>query len=174
MKPLSVSILAITFITMTSNAQDMSVADNQCRTEAKEIAIKSYQSCITEARTARLESIRKEYQEKLADLKRQYEGQLQELKKQNPKPEASTATSPTVTLKKAKADKKTAKNQKSSAAKKPVNNIITESELDKSAPPAPTGETATSAAATTVETNSATGETENLQIVDPSLPSEQQ
>ncbi len=60
-------------------AQDMSSAENQCRLQAKEIALKTYQSCITEARTTRIEEIRQEYQDKIEQLKKKYEAQIQDL-----------------------------------------------------------------------------------------------
>jgi hypothetical protein len=68
-----------------SFAQEMSTpaADNQCRIQAKEMAIKTYQNCVSDVKAARIEEIRKEYQDKLDELKKQYEAQMQELKAAN-------------------------------------------------------------------------------------------
>jgi hypothetical protein len=72
------------FLFSTSFAQQMSAppaaVDNQCRVQAKEIAIQTYQTCVSETRAAKVEQIRKEYQEKIIELKKQYESEIQELK----------------------------------------------------------------------------------------------
>lgn len=194
------TVLFLSLISLTAMAQDMTAADNQCRTDAKEIAIKSYQSCLATARTARLEQIRKEYQEKLAELKKQYEGQLQELKKQNKNAPAAKKsetpsdkiTEPTIVLKKAKSSPAKNTAQKSKPARTKNSNaptIITEAELEKSALPvvepvaanassalpaantgAPTAAPATESAPTVVYETNVNGETEDLQVIDPSLP----
>lgn len=76
---LSVITLSL-LLSLTSFAQEMSSPDNQCRIQAKEIALKTYQSCITDNRSAKIEQIRQEYSQKIADLKKQYEAQILELK----------------------------------------------------------------------------------------------
>lgn len=160
-------VLSSMLVSFSAFSQDMSAADNKCRAEAKEIAIKSYQSCVTTARTARLETIRKEYQAKLAEVKKQYEAQLQELKRQNKKSAANQTVDqnePTVTLKKANNGKKPSKIKSLTA-----NNIITEAELEKAAPIEPVSEDTIQ----TAEKNEATGEVEKLEVVDPSLPATQ-
>lgn len=47
-----------------------------CRAQAKEIAVQTYQNCVTQARTQRIQEIRKEYQAKLSDLKSTYDQEL--------------------------------------------------------------------------------------------------
>ncbi len=76
---LSVTTLSM-LLSLTSFAQEMSSPDNQCRIQAKEIALKTYQSCMTNTRSAKIEQIRQEYSQKIADLKKQYEAQILELK----------------------------------------------------------------------------------------------
>ncbi len=75
----SIAIPVLLFA-LSLQAQDMSSMDVQCRAEAKEIALKSYQACVATAKAARLDQIRREYQQKLTEIKKQYEAQLQELK----------------------------------------------------------------------------------------------
>ena len=76
----TVLLTLVTLISTSGFAQEMSTPDNQCRIQAKEIALKTYQSCITETRAVKIEQIRQEYQEKIAELKKQYEAQILELK----------------------------------------------------------------------------------------------
>lgn len=119
---LVISILLTSVFSVTAFAQQEAEAspDNQCRIQAKEIALQTYQNCVTEYRSAKIDQIRREYQEKLAELKNQYETQLLELKSEaaitttkNTTPanetvesENLTITQPTITLKPAKQDKK--------------------------------------------------------------------
>ena len=73
----------LSLVSALAFSQEMSLpagADNQCRVQAKEIAIKTYQTCVTETRSAKIEQIRQEYQEKLAALKSEYDAQLKELR----------------------------------------------------------------------------------------------
>ncbi len=79
--------------------------DSQCRVQAKEAAITTYQSCVKEARTVKIDEIRKEYQEKLTELKSYYDGELKKLSSSknnadNLVDEAATSTQPTIQLKK--------------------------------------------------------------------------
>lgn len=62
-----------------------------CKAQAKEVAVQTYQSCVTEARQQQVDTIRKEYQEKLNQLKEHYN---QELKKASGK-ESAAAVAPT-------------------------------------------------------------------------------
>ena len=50
-----------------------------CRSKAKEIAAQAYRSCITENKTAEIEKLRKEFQEKLKTLKADYDAEIQRL-----------------------------------------------------------------------------------------------
>ncbi|KHD89654.1 MAG: hypothetical protein OM95_02735 [Bdellovibrio sp. ArHS] len=69
-----------------------SSAELTCRAQAKEIAMQTYSSCITEARNNQVEEIRKSYQKELSELKAKYD---KELKKMGGKKSAKTS-SPTV------------------------------------------------------------------------------
>ncbi len=90
-----VLISALTFVSAFAFAQEMSVpGDNQCRVQAKEIALKTYQTCVTETRSAKIEQIRQEYQEKLAALKSEYDAQLKELRGQVAAASATPAVAP--------------------------------------------------------------------------------
>lgn len=79
------SLLAL----LTSSAswsQEMSTTtaiNNQCRAQAKAIALQTYQTCLSDDRAAKIEQInqiKQEYQDKIADLKKQYESQISDLK----------------------------------------------------------------------------------------------
>lgn len=50
-----------------------------CRMKAKEIAAETYRGCITENKTAQIEMIRREYQDKLKGLKDQYDSEIKKL-----------------------------------------------------------------------------------------------
>ncbi|MCK6597318.1 MAG: hypothetical protein L6Q37_03065 [Bdellovibrionaceae bacterium] len=117
----------VTFLFMTAlffelsptQAQDIAF-DAECRVQAKEAALNTYQSCVKETRTNKIDEIRKEYQEKLTELKSHYEGELKKLaptKNNDAKqsdslstPEDATITQPVIQLK-----KKTKKVSKKSA-----------------------------------------------------------
>lgn len=68
---------AALFFTYVSFAQ--SGIELSCRSQAKEVAVQTYQSCVTTARQKRIGEIRKEYQEKLSELKSHYDGELKKV-----------------------------------------------------------------------------------------------
>lgn len=74
------SILFLGFILnfSYSMAQNTDI-EVSCRAEAKQIAIKTYQSCVTSARNQKIDQIRKEYQTKLNDLKKYYDSELNKI-----------------------------------------------------------------------------------------------
>lgn len=47
-----------------------------CKVQAKEVALQTYQSCVTEARKEQIDTLRKEYSAKLAELKDHYNNEL--------------------------------------------------------------------------------------------------
>lgn len=57
----------------------METIDSECRIQAKETAINTYQTCVKESRTQKIEEIRKEYQGKLQDLKLYYDTELKKM-----------------------------------------------------------------------------------------------
>lgn len=56
-----------------------------CRAQAKDIAVKTYQTCVSSVRQKRIDEIRREYKTKLAELKGHYEQELQGLDPQGSK-----------------------------------------------------------------------------------------
>lgn len=72
-------------------AQAQSAAEVSCRAQAKEVAVKTYSSCITEARTARVEQIRSDYQKELAALKEKYDQELRGMNGGKPASKKSAA-----------------------------------------------------------------------------------
>ncbi len=72
-------VLSILGLISTTHAQQSSSADLTCRSQAKEIAVQTYQTCVTTARQQRVDEIRKEYQAKLTDLKSHYDSELKKL-----------------------------------------------------------------------------------------------
>lgn len=78
-------------ILFTANAFTQTSAELTCRAQAKEIAMQTYSSCITEARNNQVEEIRKNYQKELSDLKSKYD---KELKKMNGGKKTAKRTAP--------------------------------------------------------------------------------
>jgi hypothetical protein len=81
MKNILVAILMISFgrLAFTQEAS----YELTCRAKAKEIAAETYKNCVTENKSAQLEQIKKEYQQKLKALKDDYEKELQRLNGKN-------------------------------------------------------------------------------------------
>lgn len=109
--------------------------DSECRIQAKETAITTYQSCVKENRAQKIDEIRKEYQTKLQELKSYYDGEMkkmsltQKAQLDDAKPEEATI----VVKKKGKGSKTSAAKSNALPAKKmsgkslPVRNMETES-----------------------------------------------
>lgn len=149
-------IIFASSITFASQESSLPAAmENQCRFEAKEIALKSYQSCVSTKKAEQLNLLRKEYQARMNDLKNEYD---QKIKSLVAKSESTTMTKtknsitePTVTLKKA-----SKKKSKKVQVQDPT--LITETEFVESQNLA-------------IESNDVTGEVEKLEMEDPSLTS---
>lgn len=149
-------VLLTSSVVFAANESPLPVAmENQCRMEAKEIALKSYQSCVSTKKAEQLNLLRKEYQARMNDLKNEYD---QKIKSLVAKPESAakgksnlknSITEPTVTLKKAS-------KKKSKKAEVPGPALITETEFVESQSLA-------------IEANDVTGEVEKLEMEDPSL-----
>lgn len=94
------TIILILLLSKVSLAT-MDSIDSECRIQAKETAITTYQSCVKDSRTQKIDDIRKEYQSKLQELKSYYDG---ELKKMSLTPKTTgddkTSSQPEITLKK--------------------------------------------------------------------------
>lgn len=65
--------------TTASAGASGSPMDNTCRAQAKEVAVATYNTCMTEVRQKKLETLKSEFQEKVQDLKSQYEREMQKL-----------------------------------------------------------------------------------------------
>lgn len=74
--------------------------ENQCRLEAKEVALKSYSSCVSAQKAKHLAALRKDYQARMNELKNEFDSKIKELMA---KPEPNSGPSEmTVKLKKQK------------------------------------------------------------------------
>lgn len=150
--------------------------ENQCRTEAKEIALKSYQSCVSVKKTEQIETLRKEYQARLLELKNEYDQKIKDLapaaaqtSKASPKKAVTQSQQdmqPTIKLKKAKtAGKKASKAQQAVVvAPQP----LPQTQLQQTLTPQEEAMTAR----LQEEMNTVTGEMEKLEVQefeDPSL-----
>lgn len=62
-----------------ANAFTQSSAELTCRAQAKDLAMQTYSSCMTQARNNQVEEIRKNYQKELTALKTKYDGKLKTL-----------------------------------------------------------------------------------------------
>lgn len=82
--------------------------DSECRIQAKETAITTYQTCVKQSRAQKIDEIRKEYQSKLQELKSYYDGEMKKMSL-NQKAQLNDAKSEDATIvikKKAKASAK--------------------------------------------------------------------
>ena len=66
-------------VLFSANAFTQTAAELSCRAQAKEIAMQTYSSCITQARNSQVEEVRKNYQKELADLKAKYDRELKKM-----------------------------------------------------------------------------------------------
>ena len=66
-------------LSLSTVAFSQDALDSECRVQAKEAAVTTYQSCVKEARSVKIDEIRKEYQEKLTELKSHYDSELKKL-----------------------------------------------------------------------------------------------
>lgn len=66
-------------ILFAANAFTQTSAEVTCRAQAKEIAMQTYSSCVTDARNKQVDEIRKNYQKELSDLKSKYDKELKKM-----------------------------------------------------------------------------------------------
>lgn len=76
-----VYVLSFTAVYAATGGMKTSGAEieNSCRAKAKEVAADTYRSCVTENKTAQIEKIKADYQEKIKALKADYEAKIQML-----------------------------------------------------------------------------------------------
>lgn len=79
MKTIFIFALSSLFASNLFAAPAESSVEVMCRAKAKELAINTYSSCVTEARQAKVEEIRAGYQKDLAALKSKYDKELKKL-----------------------------------------------------------------------------------------------
>lgn len=89
------SFFATVFFSLSALPQTS--AELTCRAQAKEAALQTYSSCITEARNSQVDEIRKNYQKELSDLKAKYD---HELKKMGSGASKKARTAPTAKVQK--------------------------------------------------------------------------
>ena len=190
---MKIALPIILLLSVTGFSQNLPEAmENQCRSEAKEIALKSYESCISVKKTEQIENLRKEYQARLIELKNEYDQKIKDLATATESTEpVSQKSQPTPPLK-----TKSSQNAKSKSMTKKGNSSASLNQteptikLKKAKPVAKTkkralpAETALSAdiesqqaqwiqeevmtakAVAEEEMNSVTGETEKLEVQD--------
>ncbi|MBL7543557.1 MAG: hypothetical protein JNL11_07050 [Bdellovibrionaceae bacterium] len=95
-----VKFLIISLVSTIAFASTEAI-DSECRIQAKEKAITTYQSCVKEARSQKIDEIRKDYQTKLQELKSYYDTEMKKMSS-SAKPLERTDESPVaeITLKK--------------------------------------------------------------------------
>lgn len=91
------SFFATIFFSLSALPQTS--AELTCRAQAKEVALQTYSSCITEARNSQVDEIRKNYQKELSDLKAKYDQELKKMGSGSAKKGRNTA--PTAKVQKA-------------------------------------------------------------------------
>lgn len=72
-------ISAASVLLLSTSVFAQSEYEVTCRAQAKEIALQTYQTCVTEGRQARIKEIRDSYKGELAEVKAKYEKLLQEM-----------------------------------------------------------------------------------------------
>ncbi|MGZ3769607.1 MAG: hypothetical protein ACXVCP_18525 [Bdellovibrio sp.] len=66
-------------ILFASNTFAQSSTELSCRAQAKELAMQTYSSCMTQARNHQVEDIRKNYQKELSALKNKYDHKIKQI-----------------------------------------------------------------------------------------------
>lgn len=163
----SMILIAVLSALVTQAQTPSAVIENQCRQEAKVVALKSYQACVSGKKAEQVETLRKEYQEKISQLKSEYDSKIKNLINK-PETGAPTATKnadlytePTIVLKKAKSEKKSspAKGKKAKTASSAVT-LASEIQTTLQQAEVPSVQD---------ELNEVTGSIESLEMVDPTV-----
>ena len=80
-------ILSLIFAAKAARAAESS-GDLQCRSKAKEVALQTYQGCVSE-KTTRLKDLKQRYKERMAELKAEFQTQLDEINGKSTAPKAA-------------------------------------------------------------------------------------
>lgn len=119
----TLGLILVVMLSMVAFTQTPEVGyELTCRAKAKEVAAETYKNCVSENRTAQLEQVRKDYQQKLKLLKEDYEKEIQKLSTKKPESTNTLKQTPSVgtpvTTKTQPAPKVIAKNTRGLPAKK--------------------------------------------------------
>ena len=115
-------ILVFGFKAYGQTSQELS-----CKAQAKEVALQTYQSCVTEARKDQIDSLRKEYSAKLSELKEHYNNELRKAAGKEAAKEASEESNSeeaTIQLKPSKKPAKTSQNLKAKKVSKSLARVL--------------------------------------------------
>lgn len=97
------SFFGIIFFAAAAHTE--SAAELTCRAQAKEIAVQTYSSCVTQARNSQIEQIRADYQKELAAVKSKYDQELKKLSGKSKGTKSAKAATSGPTVKEVKAPK---------------------------------------------------------------------
>ncbi len=119
-------ILVFGFKAYGQTSQELS-----CKAQAKEVALQTYHSCVTEARKDQIDSLRKEYSAKLSELKEHYNNELRKAAGKEAAKEAvkeaseeSNSEEATIQLKPSKKPAKTSQNLKAKKLSKSLARVL--------------------------------------------------
>lgn len=92
-----ISMIVVLFFAVLAFAAPQTSYELSCRAKAKEIAAETYRTCVSENKTAEIERLKKDYQERLRLLKDDYEVEISKLglkkaKKSNSGPVAGASS----------------------------------------------------------------------------------
>lgn len=73
------SFFIICFFSVLAFSSQQSSYELSCRAKAKEIAAETYRTCVTENKSAEIDRLKKDYQERLRNLKNEYETEISKL-----------------------------------------------------------------------------------------------
>lgn len=90
---INASLISLFFIPNYTVAEN--AIEAMCKGKAKEVAVETYKSCVTENKQAEISRIRKDYQQKLSELKEYYNKELKKLSGEKNQGTAQTTPLPT-------------------------------------------------------------------------------
>lgn len=129
--PFTISMLVISLLLASKMARAQGTIEVMCRSKAKEIALQTYQNCVTEEKTARLQDLKSRYKSRMSEVKDEFQRELDEINGKQTSPKAAAkkgakakpmVKSEPLTVKTVKAE---ARAQKAAKAEKPVAGVAT-------------------------------------------------
>lgn len=118
--PFTISMMVISLMLAGKMARAQGSVEVMCRSKAKEIALQTYQNCVTEEKTSRLQDLKSRYKARMSEVKDEFQRELDEI---NGKQAAAKA--PKKTTKAVKPAVKAVKTSKAARAEQPVAGIAT-------------------------------------------------